>query len=72
MITNNNEVIYLRHLVNTNQIKLKDIYYLIISTKLKSVNNRRSKQSRFLHDNNYDVNLNGLCHEYMSIEYPEG
>ena len=59
------EVTYLRHLVNKKRIRLKDVYYLIIQSSIK---NREAKQSRYLHDNKYDTNMNGLCHRYLELE----
>ena len=57
---------YLRHLIGQGEIRLKDVYCLLTSV---SPDNRRAKQSRFLHDNFYDTRLNGLCHEHIRIEY---
>ena len=59
------EVTYLRHLVNNKKIRLKDVYYLIIQGSIK---NREAKQSRYLHDKEYDVNMNGLCHRYLFLK----
>lgn len=57
---------YLRRLVNTKKLRLKDVYTLITQ---KAILNRKAEQSRYLHDFQYNEKLNTLLHSHMYIEY---
>lgn len=60
-----NEKHKLKRMVNKKQIPLKDCYALIMS---KSIDNRLTRQSEYLHDNFYSDEISTLCHMFLKPE----
>ena len=53
----------LQHMVNTNQVDLRDVYALIMERPILS---RMYRQSEWLHDNFPTGDLNYIAHLYMT------